>query len=393
MKVNAQIKKNVIVYYLSLTLITISISLPHAILTLVFLSKGVSVQEMLLVQTTYSIAILIFEFPSGLIADMFSKKTVFIISKLIYLIMLIVVLLKSGLFWMTFAWVLYGIASALDSGTIDSQIIVDLKKYGYSKQVTPFVKNDNILNLTSLLVGSFLGSILYPMIKNDIYIISILLVITLIISVSLFYRNIDTNESVKTKSLKKQVTSSFSELVSNQKIRQIIILNSVGQIFFQTHYQMWQAYLLKVGVPSSMFGIVYLVFQIIGIIAYQINIQNFSNILLKFAFGSLVGLIIMVLSKNIFLIMIGYIFFVGIFSIIDATLTKRFAISVSNKNISSLTSLKSTTGRISSVIILGLSSLAMNYLPITTIITLNFSLSIILLSIFWIISWKKDVTF
>ncbi|KXT64891.1 MFS transporter [Streptococcus lutetiensis] len=48
--------------------------MPHSILTVILLAKGLSVSQILLIQSAYSIAIVLFELPSGLLADNHSRK-------------------------------------------------------------------------------------------------------------------------------------------------------------------------------------------------------------------------------------------------------------------------------------------------------------------------------
>ena len=42
MMIKSQLKKNIYTYYVSLVLLTIAISLPHAVLTVLLLSKGIT---------------------------------------------------------------------------------------------------------------------------------------------------------------------------------------------------------------------------------------------------------------------------------------------------------------------------------------------------------------
>ncbi|CCF03407.1 Facilitator superfamily protein [Streptococcus macedonicus ACA-DC 198] len=76
------ITRNTFVYLLANFLVTVAYSMPHLILTVILLSKGLSLLQILIVQSAYSIAIVLFEFPSGLIADNYSRKNIYSLSKL-----------------------------------------------------------------------------------------------------------------------------------------------------------------------------------------------------------------------------------------------------------------------------------------------------------------------
>ena len=55
-------------------------TIPHAFVTLYLLSSGISLAQISLMQVFYMLAIIIFEVPSGVLADRYSKKLIFIIS-------------------------------------------------------------------------------------------------------------------------------------------------------------------------------------------------------------------------------------------------------------------------------------------------------------------------
>ncbi|GAA9341864.1 hypothetical protein BTM409_06320 [Helicobacter pylori] len=74
------LRKNILAYYGANFLLIIAQSLPHAILTPLLLSKGLSLSEILLVQTFFSFCVLVAEYPSGVLADLMSRKNLFLVS-------------------------------------------------------------------------------------------------------------------------------------------------------------------------------------------------------------------------------------------------------------------------------------------------------------------------
>lgn len=83
----SRINKNILLFYLAYVCMVISISLPHAVLTVLLLKKGLSLSQILIVQSVYSFTILVSEYPSGLLADLYSKKKLFLISKVCLIVM------------------------------------------------------------------------------------------------------------------------------------------------------------------------------------------------------------------------------------------------------------------------------------------------------------------
>ena len=98
----------------------LALTVPHAILTPLLLDKGLSLSQILLVQAGFSIAVLLFEFPSGSIADMISRRTLYFISRLVFCAFFLLVIFGHGFPLMLLAWIIYGLATALESGTLDA---------------------------------------------------------------------------------------------------------------------------------------------------------------------------------------------------------------------------------------------------------------------------------
>ena len=119
---------NIRIFYLSAAAKSAAIAMPHAILTLIFLKKGITYSQIAAIQAVYSSAIILFEFPSGILADKYSKKILYISSNIVMLLCYIIVLNCESFFMMAFAWFLYGTANAFETGTLDSHIIITAKR-------------------------------------------------------------------------------------------------------------------------------------------------------------------------------------------------------------------------------------------------------------------------
>ena len=172
-------------YYIALALLTIAYSLPHAVLTILLLKKGISISDIMLIQAVYSFAVLISEYPSGLFADLHSKKTLFIISKFFLLSMFFLVIYTNSFVAMAIAWFMYGVSSALDSGTVDVEIINGLKMGHHG--INSFVENSNRLGFLAMLIGSTIGSFTYYIFGVNFYWISIVLTVFSILVIGLFF--------------------------------------------------------------------------------------------------------------------------------------------------------------------------------------------------------------
>lgn len=385
MVAKSSVIKNIYTYYISLVLLTIAISLPHSVLTVLLLAKGITLSQIMIIQAGYSFAVLISEYPSGLIADMYSKKMVFICSKLFLLLMFCLVISINNFWMLLTAWFMYGISSALDTGTIEAEIINQLKLSGM--QIDKFISNSNRLNFIALLIGSSIGSFIYYAIGIKLYWISIILTIISTICVGIFYKG-ETSEKTKIslfeifKRMLVQSKDGIKEVRKKESLKLMIALTFVGQFFFQTHFQLWQALFLSRGINKHNFYLFYMVFQLLSIVAYSIQVSKVSSNKLGRHFGILAISLILFLgllkTTNNILFILVYITWVFIFTVFDFISNYIFAKNVSNERISSLTSLKSSCGRVGSLLCMLESGLILKLTSVSNIVIINFAFAMVM---------------
>lgn len=387
------IKRNTLVFLLSNFLVSVAYSLPHSILTVILLAKGLSLSQILIIQSAYSIAIVLFEFPSGLLADNYSRKNLYSLSKLFLIIMFLIVLFSNQFYLIFAAWFCYGIAAALDSGTLDAYIINQLKLAHHGAELRKFLALSNRLEIVGLLLGSSLGGILYHFIGINIYVLgTVFLVVSTLISF-FFFKETTKSDSLQDSHvmiLKKQITDSFKELRKQPRLSLILIFDFLTQVFFQTHFQLWQSFFLSKGIDSQYFPFFYITFQVITLFSYSINIDGVKKYtgVLKFS-PLIVFLPLTFFLGKIEIFLTAYFIFVFVFYVIEFILNYQFNKMVSVENISSLISFKSTVSRIGSVLLLCILSFMVKQMSVSAVMAINFMLSLVLLVVFSVIIMKK----
>lgn len=377
-----QLQKNIKIFYLATTLTTLAASLPHAVLTVLLFAKGLSLTQIMLVQATYSLVILVSEYPSGLLADLYSKKVLFLWAKVFLLGMFLLVWLGESFQAILLAWACYGSAMALESGTLDAQLINELKHQAQNRLVAKFISNTNRLDLIGALFGGVLGSWLYYRLGIRFYLVSVLLTLVAFLAIRYGYIEEVTDSSKQNlkQSLIKQVVTGFRELKHSRQLRLMIALTIAGQFFFQAHYQLWQALFLKQGFNKEQFYIYYVIFQLISLGAYSLPVKLETSAIKRWYWLSLIGLLtgsvlLVITDKMSFLL--SYLVLVFIFTFFEYFSNVLFSKTVSKTHISSLTSLRSSCGRLASLVSLLLSSLLLTYLSVKVVVLLNFTLAMI----------------
>ncbi len=376
------LRKNILAYYGANFLLIIAQSLPHAILTPLLLSKGLSLSEILLVQTFFSFCVLVAEYPSGVLADLMSRKNLFLVSNAFLIASFSLVLFFDSFILMLLAWGLYGLYSACSSGTIEASLITDIKEN--KKDLSKFLAKNNQITYLGMIIGSSLGSFLYLKVHAMLYIVGIFLIMLCALTIIFYFkekeRDFKSQKSLKL--LKEQVKGSLKELKDNPKLKILLVGHLITPVFFMSHFQMWQAYFLKQGVKEQYLFVFYIAFQVISILIHFLKASNYSQ---KIAMSSLVVLLSVspLLLSNIPYCFIGvYALMVAFFAYMSYCLGYQFSKFVSKNNISSLSSLLSSCVRVVSVLVLSLSSLELRYFSPLTIITMHFALTLIVLFFF-----------
>ncbi len=282
------LRKNILAYYGANFLLIIAQSLPHAILTPLLLSKGLSLSEILLVQTFFSFCVLVSEYPSGVLADLMSRKNLFLVSNAFLIASFSFVLFFDSFIFMLVAWGLYGLYSACSSGTIEASLITDIKEN--KKDLSRFLAKNNQIAYLGMIIGSSLGSFLYLKVHAMLYIVGIFLIMLCALTIIIYFkekeRDFKSQKSLKL--LKEQIKGSLKELKDNPKLKILLVGHLITPVFFMSHFQMLQAYFLKQGIKEQYLFIFYIAFQVISILIHFLKASNYSQ---KIALSSLLVLL------------------------------------------------------------------------------------------------------
>jgi MFS family permease len=382
------INGNVRCYYISLFLLKMSAALPHSVLTVLLLEKGISIRQIAVIQSVYSIAIVLFEFPSGVLSDILNRKYLFLFSKIFLFLSFIIIFSSNSFLLITGAWFLYGICTALDTGTLESEIINEIKKNSNSQdeskaKIAKFVTRTARFSLGAMLIASTAGSFFFFKIGINIYVASIILLILSCIVILLKFSVTKNSDCGKEHNLytevKRHITLSILELRQTRLLKYILLLNAVSQFFFQTHFQFWQALFIHKNINKKTFYIYYAIFQLaaIGVSYVPVNKIRSPNMLRLWMFllPIFAALFFFIQRSSSFIFIAIYLFFVFLFWLLIIYYTFVYQQMVSRENISALTSFNSFCSRIIAVCVLWFSGFMLAFFDIQIVVILNFSIA------------------
>ncbi len=128
MNINNKLKRNISISYVYSFLLQLNITSAIWVLYLAF--KGMSLAEIGFLEAIYHITGLLFELPTGAIADIYGKKFSVIAGRIVSVIACILMITSSGFWSFAIAFTLSSAAMNLNSGSAEALVYDSLKEVG-----------------------------------------------------------------------------------------------------------------------------------------------------------------------------------------------------------------------------------------------------------------------
>lgn len=356
-------------YYLVNFLYNFARVLPHSILTILLMGKGITLAEISLIQSFYMLTALVSEFPSGVLTEIIGEKKMYQLSLILLGISYCGVYVFDNVLLLSLMWGIYGLSSAVMSGTLDAYFYKVIKKKG--KNIKEFNVKNRYSILVSSLFGALIGSLLYKYIGVSIYLVSIIILILTLLILTFFIK-IEHElilEKVNNNSVSYQIKQIIKEtlaLKSDLKLMYLIFLTCTFQIVVQLYFQYWQVFFQQKGVKIAYFGVIYALFQVIAITStYVFSKCKFKKTPFKLIVG-LLGLIsfpllFSIFSSNVIFFIVFFTIFLLAFNVYDNVLEYLILHNVKSQYMSSFMSLFGTLSTVVSTIILWMMSIFLSF--------------------------------
>lgn len=129
-----------------------------SVLTLALLQHGANIRTVSLLIGLYSFTVILAEFPSGVFADLYGRKTSFLFSAALSAVSYVLLFLSASAALLCAAIVLNGLGRAFSSGSLDALVIDQRDSYG--KSVQWITSRLAIIESAGLAAGALLGGLL-----------------------------------------------------------------------------------------------------------------------------------------------------------------------------------------------------------------------------------------
>ena len=381
-----KVKHNILKIYLLKGFLWFMVAMP--IIVLFFKENGLSLFEVMILQSVYSLTVAITEIPSGYIADYFGRRKSIIFSTIFTFSGYLIFSNFAGFDYFVIAQILVAIGGSLMSGA-DSAIIYDtLLETENEKQYTKIEgKTYAIGNFSEAIAGLIGGILATSSLLLPVQIQTTILFFTIPIAFSLVEPTLHKNDKIEKGfySILKIVKYSLFE---NLKLRWLIIYSSIMGVATLSAAWLAQPFFESLEIPLFYYGILWAALNITaGISSYSSHKteakHNTNNLLLKLGFFMSISFLLVYFSPNYFgLIFIFIIYYLR--GIVTPILKNQININTTSKIRATVMSVRSFVLRISFAIvapILGImadnKSIISSYLFLSIIILIFSSISVI----------------
>lgn len=256
-------KKNIKIYYVYSAFSSLLILGP--ILTIFFLSKGLNFSQITLLQSFSAIGIVLFEVPTGAVADLLGRKKSLLMGSVIMSISLMFYALGNSFLYFAIAEILFALGFTLKSGADTSLLYDSLKFSGREEDFKNLMGKYNFISILMQVPGSIMAGYLYEININLPFIISAIFMIITFVIITFFEEPED--REIKNKNQRtyfEQIKDSALYIKNHEKIKGIMVFTVVFYIFFRAGFWMFQPYMKASGVPVVAFGWIFALFNLVA---------------------------------------------------------------------------------------------------------------------------------
>lgn len=235
------------------------------IIVLYLIAKGLSFTEIMVLQSIAAVAVVVFEVPTGAVADKIGRKFSLIFGSLLWGVSLLIYILGKNFYIFAVAEVIFSLGATFKSGA-DTALIYDSLKAmkresefqkieGYSRSFTFYAQG----------IGSIIAGFVYEVNIFLPMIISIgFMIITACIAMGFEEPVIEGKEGSFGKGYFKQIKESGKYVLGHEKLKAIILYSMIFFIFYRTGFWYFQPYMESVNISVKYFGIIFFLFNVVA---------------------------------------------------------------------------------------------------------------------------------
>lgn len=235
------------------------------VIVIYLLAKGLSFSQIMLLNAFSGVVILLFEIPTGAVADLFGRKTSILVSKGLWIASLVLYITGTGFIHFLFAELLFSIGITLKSGADIALLydtLIELDDTGSFTRIQGTARSNLFITQA---FGSIAAGLLYTVNPNLPFLASIGFIGIALVTALLFEEPpIRGKQGRYGAAAHRQIMDGAKMALSHPRIRQIMVGATVFFALMRCGFWLYQPYMETVELPVASFGFFFFGFNMVA---------------------------------------------------------------------------------------------------------------------------------
>ncbi len=242
------------------------LSFTAPVIVLFWQENGLNMTQIMLLNAIYSISLMLFQVPCGVLADKIGRKYNLILSMVFTSLGAFTYFLGHGFWQFAIAEFIWGLGASLGTGSDSAFLYDSLKSEKREGEFKKKIGNSNAITYFGLASAAIVGGFVAARNSRlNFLLLSIAMLFALV--VALTFKEPKHFRKVERKSYFRHMTDGFREAFSNKNLFFLLLFSSLFAALNEISYWAYQPYMAKSGVNVAMFGIIgaaYFIFALGG---------------------------------------------------------------------------------------------------------------------------------
>jgi len=227
----------------------------YAVYVILFRLRGLSIFEISILLAVWAAFVVIFEIPTGALADRWNRKYMLVLGMLSKAVGFLIWIFANSFSLFLLGFLFWSIQSTFCSGTQEALLYDTLKSYRKQKEYKKIIGNGNFYGSiaigSSMIIGGFLASISF----NIVLILSSLAMIVSMLAASAFKEIRFKRTSTQETKYIQLIRSAIKRSMRNRFLLRLMLYSLIVFALVGTLDEYDQLFIGLVGVPLAFFGI------------------------------------------------------------------------------------------------------------------------------------------
>lgn len=249
-------------YVLSGLLVYCGLSLTSAVYVTFLLKNGLSLMEANLVNAAFFLTLFVCEIPTGAFADIFGRKTSFVVACFLFALGKYVYALSSTMSFFIMAEMIIAVAYTFQNGAFQAWFVDSMKHHGYNGSFTVIFGRLSLICQICSVLGAITGSYLYainstlPWFAGAILLVVLMLVAYRIMNEE-YFKKVRFSFKQGMDSMRDTAVKSIQYGMNHKSVRFVLIITFVQILAVMPLNMYWQPFFKGKGMQEVNFGYLY----------------------------------------------------------------------------------------------------------------------------------------